>query len=306
MITTVLEHNHFKWIDVVLPTQEELQRLATTYAIHLTSIRDCLQPNHLPKYEKIGDVTFLITRGYDEKAPVHASNVLDLTRKVAIFKGSDFLITVHRVDLDYLAAIREKWQAIAPDTIQHLQFQILCDILHAISSSYEMPLDTAEGMLDEIENKIFLRKVHGLNLSFQEVYLLRRKVSVYQRMLHLALDILAKINILSDIERNAPFLQDIKDDTHRLLFISEQISENVNYLINLHLSLMSNRTNEVMRVLTIFSVFFMPITFIVGIYGMNFEHMPELKWQYGYFNVWLLILGITMGLFIWFKRKGFL
>lgn len=306
MITTVLEHNHFKWLDVVLPTQEELQQLATTYAIHLTSIRDCLQPNHLPKYEKIGDVTFLITRGYDEKAPVHASNVLDLTRKVAIFKGTDFLITVHRVDLEYLAAIREKWQITAPETIQHLQFQILCDILQAILLSYETPLDAAEGMLDDIENKIFMRKGRMIHLSFQEVYLLRRKVLVYQRMLHLTLDMLAKLNIGSDIERNAPFLQDIKDDTHRLLFISEQISENVNYLINLHLSLMSNRTNEVMRVLTVFSVFFMPITFIVGIYGMNFEHMPELKWQYGYLDVWLIMLSVTLGLWIWFKRKGFL
>ncbi len=306
MITTILKHNHFKWIDVVLPTQEELQELATTYAIHLTSIRDCLQPNHLPKYEKIADVTFLIARGYDEKASLHASNVLDLTRKVAIFKGTDFLITVHRVDLDYLATVREKWQAISPDTVQHLQFQILCDILQAILSSYESPLDMAEAMLDDIENKIFMRKGRIIHQSFQEVYLLRRKVLIYQRMLHLALDMLAKLNISSDIERNAPFLQDIKDDTLRLLFISEQICENVNYLINLHLSLMSNRTNEVMRVLTVFSVFFMPITFIVGVYGMNFEHMPELKWQHGYFDVWLVILSVSLGLWIWFKRKGFL
>jgi len=107
-------------------------------------------------------------------------------------------------------------------------------------------------------------------------------------------------------EKNTPLLQNVKDDTHRLMFIAEQLSENVNHLLNLHVSLTSNRTNEVMRVLTVFSVFFMPITFIVGVYGMNFRYLPELEMQYGYFYVWLLMLGITAVLFIWFKRKGFL
>jgi magnesium transporter len=302
MIHTIIEHNNFKWIDVVLPSREELQQLAETYAIHLTSIQDCLQPNHLPKYEKIGEVFFLIARGYDEKAPLGASNVLDLTRKLAIFWGSNFLITVHRVELNYLTEIRQKWQTQPPET--PLQFRILCDLLQVISLSYEVPLDTAEAMLDEIENKIFMRKIKGLNLSFQEIYLLRRKTSVYQRMLHLALEVLAKLHTMS--EKNAPLLQSIKDDTHRLLFVAEQLSENVNHLLDLHVSLTSNRINEVMRVLTVFSVFFMPITFIVGIYGMNFHYLPELELRYGYFYVWLLMLGITVTLFIWFKNKGFL
>ena len=302
MINTVVETNDFKWIDVVLPSREELQQLAKTYAIHLTSIQDCLQPNHLQKYEKIGDVSFLIARGYDEKAGLSASNVLDLTRKLAIFWGSNFLITVHRVELNYLTEILHKWQTDAPDS--PAQFQILCDLLQAISVSYEAPLNTAEGMLDEIENKIFMRRIKGFNLSFQEIYLLRRKTSVYQRMLHLSLEVLSKLNTVP--EKNTPLLQNVKDDTHRLMFIAEQLSENVNHLLNLHVSLTSNRTNEVMRVLTVFSVFFMPITFIVGVYGMNFRYLPELEMQYGYFYVWLLMLGITAVLFIWFKRKGFL
>jgi len=128
--------------------------------------------------------------------------------------------------------------------------------------------------------------------------------SVYQRMLHLALEVLAKLNTVH--EKNTPLLQNVKDDTHRLMFIAEQLSENVNHLLNLHVSLTSNRTNEVMRVLTVFSVFFMPITFIVGVYGMNFYNIPELELRYGYLYVWLIMLAITATLFIWFKRKGFL
>jgi magnesium transporter len=304
MINIILERNNFKWIDVVLPTREELQQLAEKYAIHLTSIQDCLQSNHLPKHEKIGEVNFLIARGYDEKAAQDASNVIELTRKVAIFLGTDFMITVHRVDLNYLAAVRKKWQAVSPETSSQLQIQILCDILQAISLSYEIPLDTAEDMLDTIEDKIFMYKFRGESLRFREIYLLRRKVSVCQRMLHLALEVLAKLTGIS--ENYAPLLQNIKDDTHRLLFVAEQLSENVNHLLNLHVSLTSNRTNEVMRVLTVFSVFFLPITFVVGIYGMNFRYMPELEQHYGYFGVWFLMLSITAVLFIWFRRKGFL
>jgi magnesium transporter len=86
----------------------------------------------------------------------------------------------------------------------------------------------------------------------------------------------------------------------------DQINEQINNLLSLYLSISAQRTNEVIRVLTIFSVFFMPLTFIVGIYGMNFKVMPEIDWQYGYAYAIVLMVAITIAIYFWFKRKGWL
>jgi magnesium transporter len=301
MITTVFEHPNFKWIDLVYPTPEELQQIAETYAIHRTSIQDCLQPDHLPKHEKIGNVTFLITRAHDEKAPLAANSVRALTRKVAIFIGAHFVITVHRVDQPYLETLRDRWRSVQEIT-ENEGFHIVSDLLQAILESYEKPLNEAELMLEEFENKIFLRKKS--RFSFQELYLLRRRTSVYQRMIHLVKDVLLKLDI--DAEHHAPFLQSLREDADRMQFIADQLSDNVNHLLMLHLSLQSQRTNEIIRVLTVFSVYFMPITFIVGVYGMNFHFMPELNLWYGYPAVWSIMGGVTFWLYLWFRRKGFL
>ncbi len=300
MITTVIEQPEFKWIDLVYPTAEELESMGQIYSIHLTSIQDCLQPEHLPKYEKIGKVAFLIIRAFDEKSLPPANSMRDLTRKIAIFLGTNFLITVHRIDQVFMPPLREKWlnqQAVTAEQ----QFHILSDLLQAVLESYEKPLNEAEGVLENFENKIFLRKTA---FRFHELYVLRRKTAVYQRMIHLFKDVLLKLDIAT--EHQAPYLQSLRDDAERLQFVADQLSDNVNHLLNLHLALQSHRTNEIIRVLTMFSMFFLPLTFIVGIYGMNFEFMPELQWRYGYPMVLLLMLGVTLGLYLWFRQRKFL
>jgi magnesium transporter len=89
-------------------------------------------------------------------------------------------------------------------------------------------------------------------------------------------------------------------------FYADELLEEVNNLLSIHLAMASHRTNEVMRVLTVFSAFFLPLTFIVGIYGMNFTFMPELTKHWGYPGVMLLMLGISLVIFIWFRRRGWL
>jgi magnesium transporter len=92
----------------------------------------------------------------------------------------------------------------------------------------------------------------------------------------------------------------------RLQTSTKHIIDNVGNLLNIYISLSSQRTNEVVRVLTLFSVFFMPLTFIAGIYGMNFDFMPELRWHYGYLSAMLFMTFVTVIIFWWFKRKGWL
>ncbi|ALG68865.1 CorA family divalent cation transporter [Beggiatoa leptomitoformis] len=301
MRRVVLKNNDFQWIDVVSPTNTELEAIGHEFAIHQTAIQDCLQPEHLPKQEDIKDVNFIIVRFFDEAAPATANNVRQLTRKIAIFLGKDFLITIHRLDLGFLDALREKWETPIsnhPDII----VLILRDLLKGVIKSYEVPLTDGQEALEEFESTIFEGK-STIN-SVQKLYLLRRKMSIYQRMLYLLQDILIKLD--SPFELHSPLLQDLREEIEGLCFVVDHTVESADNLLTLNLSLASYRTNEIMRVLTIFSVFFMPLTFIAGIYGMNFEYMPELHWHNGYYGVLGSFIGLTLIIYIWFRRNGFL
>ena len=105
---------------------------------------------------------------------------------------------------------------------------------------------------------------------------------------------------------NQSAIQDLRDQHLKMLTLYNQVLEDVNNLMNMYLSFTAQKTNDVVKVLTIFSVFFMPLTFIVGIYGMNFEFMPELKTKWGYPVVILVMIAVTAVIFFWFKRKKWL
>jgi magnesium transporter len=104
----------------------------------------------------------------------------------------------------------------------------------------------------------------------------------------------------------AEYSQEIKDQHLNLDTITDELLDNTNNHVSLFLSVSSYRTNEVMRVLTVFSVFFMPLSFLVGVYGMNFSNMPELNTHYGYFVLWVFLLTITAIIYFWFRRRKWL
>ncbi len=291
----------FEWVSLVEPSLRELSQVAVEYDLHPTSVHDCLEPEHLPKFEQIGDISFIIVRACDERAPANGDNIWQLTHKIAFFASRNFLITLHRQDHEYLKLIRNKWR-VGHKNFANPAFMIMVDIYMAVMNTYDGPLTLAAEEMDRIEQKIFTD--NAPTSIIEEMYLLRRKASVYKSMLHLLNDILTKKSLT--YSEQAPYLQDVIDNTSRLAYNANQLYEDANNLLNIHLSLASHRTNEVMRVLTIFSVFFMPLTFVVGIYGMNFRNMPELEWQLGYSTVWAVMILITGVIFVWFRRKGWL
>ena len=111
------------------------------------------------------------------------------------------------------------------------------------------------------------------------------------------------LNQIQAEEAHRTLAQDANEQLISLVLTFDEISEDAHQLMNTYLSVAAQRNNDVMRLLTIFSAFFLPLTFIVGVYGMNFEILPELKWERGYFYVWSIMIGISAIIFIWFKRK---
>jgi magnesium transporter len=308
-LTPVIERSNppFVWIDLIAPTEEELARIAQEYGLHGTSVQDCLDPEHLPKHEQFEDHTFVILRAWDETSGGGCTTVQELTRKVAIFTGPKFLITIHRKDQPWLAAFREKVRANAPATAgspspESFANRLLTGLLNAVIDTYTRPLEQIEERLDAFEGLVF----SGLEFAgeLREIHLLKRQVTLIKRLLWRTVDVVQRLSPPSG--RAAPLYRDVQDNAESSHFYADELLDDVNTLLNIQLALASHRTGEVMRVLTVFSVFFLPLTFIVGVYGMNFEYMPELRSRWGYPAVLAAMGIVTLAIFLWFRRRGWL
>ena len=294
----VVDRPDFVWIDVMHPTADELQVIATAHGLPPTVVEDCLDPEHLPKFERIGDATFLILRLHDIAAPDDASSVQELTRKIAIFFRPDFVLTVHRVELHEISRVRDQFTASnSPCT----QPALLAALANSVLESYERPLARAEATLDTFESGLF---DGGVAPSLQQAHNLKRRVSLTRRILWQTTNVIQKLMPSSGPPE--PLFQDVRESVDAYLFWSDQLLEEVNLLLQVHLAMASHRTGEVMRVLTVFSAFFLPLTFIVGVYGMNFDFMPELRQRYGYPAVMVFMGIVVLSIFAWFRRRGWL
>ncbi len=167
--------------------------------------------------------------------------------------------------------------------------------------TFDDPAERLSEQVDFYENQIILKRT---NIDQVEaLYFIKRQASVSIKVLLLMLEPINHIKINGKDETE---LQDVRDQHLKIQTLYSQVLDDVNNLMNLYVSFSAQKTNDVMKILTIFSVFFMPLTFIVGIYGMNFEFMPELSKKWGYPIVLVAMVIITGIIYQWFKRKKWL
>ncbi len=300
MISTFFEgHEHeFRWIDIADPTAPELNAAAREHGLHHEFVTDVMQPEHLPKYEAIGETCFFILRYYSLDGDGPADTIQALTNKVAIFQKADLLITVHLHKVPFLEELRDQ---LKDDDSPRKTSYLLNRMLKAVLRTFEPPASELAAEIDQYEEKTFLKRHRHFSLS--GVYHVRRKIEVSRMTLNLTKDIL---EIIDHPDHQDPETRDTRDLYVRLRTLYESMAENTNQLLTVHFAIAAQHTNQVIRILTLFSVFFMPLTFIVGLYGMNFHHMPELDWRYGYPAIIALMGVVTLVIFLWFKKRGWL
>jgi magnesium transporter len=250
----------------------------------------------LPKAEDIGGVKFLIIRKIlDEVLGHKLHTVQQLSTKVAIFFNDDFIITVHRLPQVFITELQASFEQ---KLVYKNPAQLAAKILLQVLQSYNKPALQLAAELDKYETAVFLRQTKPTILS--ELYYLKRKINIIIKLLILTEDITHALNAY---KAHNLALQDAKDLHTKLLTLFNQLHDDVGNLQQIYLSISAQKTNEVMKVLTVFSVFFLPLTFIVGIYGMNFKFMPELESAWGYPVVLASMVAITGIIYWWFKRK---
>jgi magnesium transporter len=296
--TTTWSSDHATWIDITDPTQAELKEFSKQYNLDYYSLADCLEPAHLPKKEKLQDFTFIILRVYDEKAKKYPSSIQEMSHKIAIFYNEKVILTIHRFHAAIIEQIRTKYLDAG---IIGEPSEIVTKIMYYAIRSYEANAAALSEEIDRMERLVFMGR--QTRITLEQLYYLKNTCRLNRRIISLSKEV-----ILQHVttERDANALQDVKDLLQKLSLSFDETHDDSANLSTIYLSIVSLKTNDVMKLLTIFSVFFMPITFIVGIYGMNFDVMPELRWKLGYPMVMLVMLLICVVIFWWFKRRKIL
>lgn len=293
-------HTHtFKWywVDFDNPTDEETTLLQSFFHFHPLAVEDCLQRLQRPKLNHFEDFTFLI---------LHSIRNEDLKpEELAMFLGANYIVTFHYPHFQALEIAREI-------VSQHSEHPVLGhiflahQIIDTIVDDYFPILYNLEEQLNEIEEQLSPSTVH---LSMDAVFIVRGNLLRLRRtiipMRELIYRLLASEKLALSTSASTYF-SDIHDNLSHLVAALEINREITADIRDSQLSINSNQMNRIMMTLTIVSSIFIPLTFIAGLYGMNFVFMPELKWRYGYAIVLGVMLIIGFAMLIFFKCKGWL
>jgi magnesium transporter len=287
----------FRWIDVVAPNRATLAALTEEFALPESAAEDCLDAHQLPKVERCGDRVFIVLRLHVGPTNHTAASAYELTQSLAVLAGPNLVITIHRRDHGALAKLRRAFATASDDVTAG---DVLEEILREAVLTFDAPLNQLTEDLVAFEASLLSARVSERTL--EQLFVRKRRASVLAWMLLRTRESLLRAHTATD--RIAP-LHEARETLDALHFRARELTEHTDNLFNLQIAVASHRTNEVMRVLTVMSVIFMPLTFVAGVYGMNFD-APEFHWRYGYAGVWLLIVAVFVGVLVWFRRSGWL
>jgi magnesium transporter len=196
-------YTQFQWIDVQNPSEEELKQISRKYKLHRYTVMDCLQPDHLPKQENLGNMQFVITRFLVDNQSMKAHTIQEISSKLAIFYNADLIITVHRLKQPFLKQIRlQHAENGGYRSVSELVTKIIWQVLH----SYDQPALDVSQQIDDFEENVFMKPLTKALL--EDLYLIRRKASVCLKLLMLSKEV---INKIPSVDIEASVLQDAKD-----------------------------------------------------------------------------------------------
>ncbi len=285
----IKDFGHFQWIDIRNPLEESLTEIEFPFRLDINFLEDSLKSGHLPKLENTAEYTFIILRAYTASEDEKAIEVGQISNKIAFFVNKQAVITIHRASFSFLNNLPDNF-----DSSDELVLHIINELLQ----TFEIPIKTQSEKMDALEQSIFLKG--GNDLSIEKLYFEKSKARLTKKILVIMQSVFNQFKVDESLHTN---LQDVKDTLLDLTLRTEEVVEDANSLLNSYMSFQAKKSNDVMKLLTVFSAFFLPLTFIAGVYGMNFENMPELRWDYGYFLTLLGMLIIAIGIFLWFRRK---
>jgi len=294
------------WLNIEGPGNVGVvQELGELFGLHRLSLEDVLATHQRPKFEQYEHYYFIVARMLELSARIHSE-------QLSLFLGQNFVLTFQEFPGDCFGPIRERiFKGVGRIRVEGSDY-LAYSILDAVVDSYFPVLEELTDRLDEVEEEIInapkadvVTRIHGIK---RDLLVFRRVTWPLRDVINFLLrDGAELVNANTRI-----YLRDCYDHTVQLIDLVETCREIGSDLVDVYLSSTSFKLNEVMKVLTIISTIFIPLTFIAGVYGMNFDtkaspyNMPELEWYYGYPLCIALMLVVTFLLLYFFKKKGWL
>ena len=267
------------WVDMEAPTEADEQVLLNTFHFHPLTVEDCRENRHYPKIEEFGSYLYFIVHGVRADISPERFNTIELDG----FLGPNYVITYHHDTFRSINNVKQLLRT-TPVVCRRGTAFLLHQILDQVVDYYSPVLDDFDDRIDRLEDDIFTLKRPNNEILLQ-IMDLKRSVLRLRRISGKQMDILHRMSrgefslIQEDMR---PFYRDVYDHLVRVVDLAESYRDLISGSLEAYLSVVSNRLNEIMKVLTIFSAIMLPLTFIAGVYGMNFDNMPELHTRYGY------------------------
>lgn len=295
------------WVDLQGETEEQAEAarivLSEVFGFHHLTIEDCLEVRNQPKVEAFENYLFFIVHGV--KNETNPANFV--TKELDGFLGSNFVVTFHVERFNSILRVKEQIRSNVFACRRGAAY-LLHQILDQLVDLYMPVVDDFDKEINLLEDRVFALR-RGNTVVLESIMDLRRAVARMKRISSRQLDVLHRLS-LGEFEQIPPsllpFYRDVYDHLLRISDLSESYRDLVAGLFDIHFSVTASRTNEVTKVLAIFSAIMLPLSLIAGIYGMNFENMPETKTENGYYYTLGFMLIIGLALLYYFWRKGWI
>jgi magnesium transporter len=290
------------WIDLEDPTVKESMLLEDPFHFHPLAIEDCLSDIHHPKVDDYDNYVFLIVHGIRFDAPTDQF----FTRELDVFLGPNYLITHHKGHMRSIESARTQCSkdimAAMPKGVDFL----LHVILDQLFEHYFPNLDSLEDKIQLVQVEVFENPTRE---TLDHIFALKRDVAQLRRICTPQREIMHRLargefKVVSP--KAAVYFRDIYDNLYRIVDASYSYQDLMQGTLDAYLSAVNNRLNETMKRLTLIGAVMATLTVISGIYGMNFQYMPELGWRFGYVWALGLMASVSAGLVYWFRKRGWL
>lgn len=286
------------WVDLEDPNEFESDSLVELFNFHPLAIEDCLNEHSEPKLDDYEEYLFLVLHAVDFESRDELETI-----ELDMFVNKNFIVTFHKEPVQSVAQVREcmsrKVDALIPDGVDMLAHAILdrlVDNYLPVVTEHERRIDELEDLLFKDSRRDFLPRV--LKLQKDTIHL--KRVIGPQREVMSQLSRSARSFVRP---KNMVYFRDIDDHLFRFYQMAEELHATLNGVLQVHFSHMSHQLNEVIKTMTVLGTVALPIMAISSIYGMNFRHIPELEWTYGYYYVMGVMTFISVLLLVYMKIK---
>lgn len=295
------ERGTLVWVDMVSPTRAELAKIGQEFALHDLVVEDCLHAHQRPKLDQYPEHVLLVA--YAAKTDPDTKRVV--LHEVEVLAGRGWAITMHGGQPLNVEETARRIRS-HPELARSGSGFLLYVVLDELVDSYFPALDAIGEQVDDLESQIFDGRPSNVSAT---IYELRKELIAVRRVsgpMRDAMVVLLRRDLDLFSREAQRYLQDVYDHLIRVVEQVEDYQDLTSSAIDVNLSIASNRVNEVAKTLTAYAAIFAAVTLVTGLYGMNFTHMPELTWRFGYLWALGLMSGLAAGLWVYFRRKHWL